>query len=102
TSHSFGHSVAQAVVPPHRLKKTGEPSGWSYNKHPPSFARQDPGPGGERRGDPALSRGDLFMKESKPETPASATAPAAPQQPAQFSVDSSTLSTVYANFCRVT
>jgi hypothetical protein len=42
------------------------------------------------------------MKESKPETPASATAPAASQQPAQFSVDSSTLSTVYANFCRVT
>jgi hypothetical protein len=42
------------------------------------------------------------MKESKPEMPASATAPAGPQQPAQFSVDSSSLSTVYANFCRVT
>jgi hypothetical protein len=29
-------------------------------------------------------------------------APTHPQQPAQFSVDTSNLSTVYANFCRVT
>jgi len=36
-----------------------------------------------------------MSSESKP-------AEGAPQQPAQFAVDTSALSTVYANFCRVT
>lgn len=42
-----------------------------------------------------------MSKEFKSDPPASASTPAATQQP-QFSVDTSALSTVYANFCRVT
>jgi hypothetical protein len=43
-----------------------------------------------------------MAKEGTLDQPAGAAAPAAPQQPGQFSVDRSALSTVYANFCRVT
>jgi hypothetical protein len=45
--------------------------------------------------------GDLAMAdETKPETQAQPQQP--PQQMPQFQVDTSTLSTAYANFCRVT
>src|SRR3954447_11593252 len=53
-------------------------------------------------GSTRFTQGELTMADEARTSSTGTEAQPQPQQPAQFSVDTSALSTVYANFCRVT